>query len=37
MFVRSICENYQSRDEKFPESNGKENLVSRLILPNDVT
>jgi hypothetical protein len=26
-----ICKKYQSRDEKFPEANGEENLVSRLV------
>jgi hypothetical protein len=31
MFVRGICEKYQSRDEKFPEQNGEGNLVSRLV------
>ena len=31
MFGRGICEEYQSRDEKFPETNGKGNLVSRLV------
>jgi hypothetical protein len=31
MFVRGICEKYQSRDEKFAEPNGKGNIVSRLI------
>ena len=31
MFGRGICEKYQSRDEKFPEPNGKGNLVSRLV------
>jgi hypothetical protein len=31
MFGRSICEKYQSGDEKFPESKGKGNLVSRLV------
>jgi hypothetical protein len=31
MFGRSICKKYQSRDEKFPESNGERNLVSRLV------
>ena len=28
---RGICEIYQSRDEKFPEPKGDENLVSRLV------
>ena len=31
MFGRSICEKYQSRDEKFHEPNGEGNLVSRLV------
>ena len=31
MFGRGICEKYQSRDEKFLEPNGEENLVSREI------
>jgi hypothetical protein len=31
MFGRGICEKYQSRDEKFPEPNGKGYLVSRLV------
>ena len=31
MFGRGICEKYQMRDEKFPEPNGEENLVSRLV------
>jgi hypothetical protein len=31
MLGRDICEKYQSRDEKFPESNGEGNLVSRLV------
>jgi hypothetical protein len=31
MFGRGICKKYQSRDEKFPESNGERNLVSRLV------
>ena len=31
MFGRGICEKYQSRDEKFPESDGEGNLVSRLV------
>ena len=31
MFVRGICEKYQSRDEKFPKPNGEGNLVSRLV------
>ena len=31
MFGRGICEKYQSRDEQFPEPNGKRNLVSRLV------
>ena len=31
MFGRGICEKYQSRDEQFPELNGEENLVSRLV------
>ena len=39
MFGMGICEKYQSRDEQFPEPNGEENLVSRLVffantLPN---
>jgi hypothetical protein len=29
--VCPICEKYQSRDEQFPELNGEENLVSRLV------
>ena len=35
MFGRGICEEYQSRDEKFPEPNGEGNLVSRLPLTNN--
>ena len=31
MFGRGICEKYQSRDKKFPELRGEENLVSRLV------
>jgi hypothetical protein len=31
MFGRGICEKYHSRDEKIPEPNGEENLVSRLL------
>jgi hypothetical protein len=31
MFGRGICKKYQSRDEKFPESKGEGNLVSRLV------
>ena len=31
MFGRGFCEKYQSRDEKFPEPKGEENLVSRLV------
>jgi hypothetical protein len=31
MFGKGICEKYQSRDEKFPEPNGKGNIVSRLV------
>jgi len=31
MFGRSICEKYQSRDEKFPEPKGEGKLVSRLV------
>ena len=31
MLGRGICEIYQSIDEKFPEPNGKGNLVSRLV------
>jgi hypothetical protein len=31
MFGRGICEKYQSRDEKFQEPNGEENLVSRMV------
>jgi hypothetical protein len=31
MFGRSICEKYQSGDEKFPQPKGKGNLVSRLV------
>jgi hypothetical protein len=31
MFGRGICEKYQSRDDKFPESNGEGNLFSRLV------
>jgi len=31
MFVRGICEKYQSRDETFPEPKGEGNLVSRLV------
>ena len=31
MFGRGICEKYQSIAEKFPEPNGKGNLVSRLV------
>ena len=31
MFGRGICKIYQSRDEKFPEPNGKGNLVSRQV------
>jgi hypothetical protein len=31
MFVRGICEKYQSRDEQFPEPKGEENLISRLV------
>jgi len=31
MLGRGICEEYQSRDEQFPEPNGKGNLVSRLV------
>ena len=31
MFVRGICEKYLARDDKFPEPNGKGNLVSRLV------
>jgi hypothetical protein len=30
MFGRGICEKYQSRDEKFPESKGEGNLVGFL-------
>jgi hypothetical protein len=30
MLGRTICEKYQSRDEKFPEPNVERNLVSRL-------
>jgi hypothetical protein len=31
MFGRGICEEYQLRDEKFPEPKGEGNLVSRLV------
>jgi hypothetical protein len=31
MFVRGICEKYESKDETFPESNAEGNLVSRLV------
>jgi hypothetical protein len=31
MFVRGICEKYESKDEIFPTSNGEGNLVSRLV------
>ena len=31
MFGRGICEEYQSKDEQFPELNGEGNLVSILV------
>ena len=31
MFGRGICKKYQTRDEKFPKTNGEGNLVSRLV------
>jgi hypothetical protein len=31
MFGRGICEKYKWREEKFPESIGEGNLVSRLV------
>jgi hypothetical protein len=31
MLGRSICEKYKWREEKFPESIGEGNLVSRLV------
>jgi hypothetical protein len=31
MFGRGICEEYQSRVEKFPEPKGEGNLLSRLV------
>ena len=36
MFGRGICEKYQSRDEKFPESIGEGYLVSRLVKMNEI-
>ena len=36
MLGKSICEKYQSRDEKFPESKGEGYLVSRLVKMNEI-